>query len=71
MVDAISKVKQYNNKGELIREISLPGVGTASGFGGKKSKLRSITRLLTTKRQARLTALTRKAVSQKYTVSQG
>ncbi|NWL16520.1 S9 family peptidase [Pseudoalteromonas sp. Scap03] len=38
MVDAISKVKQYNNKGELIREISLPGVGTASGFGGKKEQ---------------------------------
>jgi prolyl oligopeptidase len=36
MVDAISKVKQYNKQGELIREISLPGVGTASGFGGKK-----------------------------------
>jgi prolyl oligopeptidase len=38
MVDAISKVKQYNKKGELIREISLPGVGTASGFGGKKEQ---------------------------------
>ncbi|MFP3350472.1 prolyl oligopeptidase family serine peptidase [Pseudoalteromonas sp. SIMBA_153] len=38
MVDAISKVKQYNKKGELIREISLPGVGTASGFGGKQEQ---------------------------------
>jgi len=38
MVDAISKVKQYNKKGDLIREISLPGVGTASGFGGKKEQ---------------------------------
>jgi len=38
MVDAISKVKQYNKQGELIREISLPGVGTASGFGGKKEQ---------------------------------
>ena len=38
MVDAISKVKQYNKTGELIREISLPGVGTASGFGGKKEQ---------------------------------
>ncbi|MFH4965903.1 prolyl oligopeptidase family serine peptidase [Gaetbulibacter sp. M235] len=36
MVDAISKVKQYNYQGELIREIKLPGLGTASGFSGKK-----------------------------------
>ena len=38
MVDAISKVKQYNKQGELIRDISLPGVGTAGGFGGKKEQ---------------------------------
>ena len=38
MVDAISQVKQYNKKGELIREITLPGVGTARGFGGKKDQ---------------------------------
>ncbi|MGE6460389.1 prolyl oligopeptidase family serine peptidase [Pseudoalteromonas tetraodonis] len=38
MVDAISKVKQYKKQGELIRDISLPGVGTAGGFGGKKEQ---------------------------------
>ncbi|MFD1615776.1 prolyl oligopeptidase family serine peptidase [Gelatiniphilus marinus] len=36
MVDALSKVKQYNYKGELIREVELPGLGTVGGFGGKK-----------------------------------
>ncbi|MCR9181509.1 MAG: prolyl oligopeptidase family serine peptidase [Flavobacteriaceae bacterium] len=36
MVDAVSKVLQYNFDGTLIREVELPGVGTASGFGGKK-----------------------------------
>lgn len=36
MVDAISKVKQYNYRGQLIKDIALPGLGTASGFGGKK-----------------------------------
>ncbi len=36
MVDAVSKVLQYNFDGTLIREIELPGVGTAGGFGGKK-----------------------------------
>jgi prolyl oligopeptidase len=36
MVDAISKVKQYDYKGKLIREIELPGLGTATGFSGKK-----------------------------------
>ncbi|QFZ54564.1 S9 family peptidase [Oceanihabitans sp. IOP_32] len=36
MVDAISKVKQYNYNGELVRDIELPGLGTANGFSGKK-----------------------------------
>jgi prolyl oligopeptidase len=36
MMDAISKVKQYDRNGVLIREIKLPGIGTASGFGGKR-----------------------------------
>ncbi|MDN3377566.1 MULTISPECIES: prolyl oligopeptidase family serine peptidase [unclassified Pseudoalteromonas] len=36
MVDAISKVQQFDKSGELVREISLPGVGTARGFSGKK-----------------------------------
>ncbi len=35
MEDAISKVYQYDFKGHKIREIKLPGVGTAGGFGGK------------------------------------
>ena len=36
MIDAISKVKQYDEKGNLIREINLPGIGSASGFGAKR-----------------------------------
>ncbi|RLD78650.1 MAG: S9 family peptidase [Bacteroidetes bacterium] len=36
MKDAVSQVKQYDNKGKFMREIKLPGIGTASGFGGKK-----------------------------------
>ncbi|SFT86099.1 prolyl oligopeptidase [Lishizhenia tianjinensis] len=36
MVDAVSQVKQYDYDGKLIREIELPGLGTAGGFGGKK-----------------------------------
>lgn len=39
MVDAISKVLQYDYKGNLVREVKLPGVGSASGFGGKKEEL--------------------------------
>ncbi len=35
MVDAVSQVKQFDFTGKLIREITLPGIGTASGFGGK------------------------------------
>jgi prolyl oligopeptidase len=37
MVDAISKVKQYDMTGKEVREISLPGPGTASGFSSKKT----------------------------------
>lgn len=35
MKDAISLVKQYDYNGNFIREITLPGIGTASGFEGK------------------------------------
>ncbi len=35
MVDAVSKVIQYDFNGKSIREIKLPGVGSAYGFGGK------------------------------------
>lgn len=34
--DAISVVEQYKYDGTKVRQIELPGVGTASGFGGKK-----------------------------------
>lgn len=36
MKDAVSVVKQYDYSGKMVREIELPGPGTASGFGGKK-----------------------------------
>jgi prolyl oligopeptidase len=36
MIDAISKINQYDKNGHMIREIILPGPGTASGFDGKK-----------------------------------
>ncbi len=36
MKDAVSQVLQYDANGKFIREIELPGLGTASGFGGKK-----------------------------------
>ncbi|PVX51844.1 prolyl oligopeptidase [Balneicella halophila] len=35
MVDAVSKVFQYDYDGKLVREIDLPGIGSAGGFGGK------------------------------------
>jgi prolyl oligopeptidase len=36
--DAISFVQQYDYEGKLIREVELPGVGSANGFGGKKDE---------------------------------
>lgn len=38
MKDAVSFVQQFNYNGKLIREIQLPGKGTASGFSGKDSE---------------------------------
>lgn len=38
MKDAISLVKQYDYSGKLVREVALPGIGTAGGFGGKKEE---------------------------------
>jgi len=38
MIDAISKVYQYNYSGKLIREVNLPGIGSAYGFSGKKDQ---------------------------------
>jgi prolyl oligopeptidase len=35
--DAVSYIKQFDLNGQLIREIELPGPGTAGGFSGKKS----------------------------------
>lgn len=34
--DASTKVYQYTYDGKLVREIKLPGIGSAGGFGGKK-----------------------------------
>ncbi|WP_435578575.1 prolyl oligopeptidase family serine peptidase [Gilvibacter sp.] len=37
-VDAISKVMQYNYNGSLVREVELPGIGSAGGFFSKKEE---------------------------------
>jgi prolyl oligopeptidase len=36
MKDALSQVLQYDTKGNLVREVQLPGIGSSSGFRGKK-----------------------------------
>lgn len=38
MIDAISKVYQYDYSGKLVREVNLPGIGNAFGFGCKKNQ---------------------------------
>ena len=38
MVDAVSKVMQYDYEGKLVREVKLPGVGSAGSIGGKKEE---------------------------------
>lgn len=38
MVDVVSKIEQLDYQGNLVREIHLPGLGTASGLGGKREQ---------------------------------
>lgn len=38
MQDAVSKVKQYDLNGKLVREVDLPGAGSASGFSAKRDE---------------------------------
>nr|WP_315253393.1 prolyl oligopeptidase family serine peptidase [uncultured Flavobacterium sp.] len=38
MKDAVSIVKQYEYSGKFVREIQLPGLGTATGFGAKETE---------------------------------
>nr|WP_241330509.1 prolyl oligopeptidase family serine peptidase [Chryseobacterium arthrosphaerae] len=38
MIDAIDQIKQFDKTGKLIREITLPGKGNISGFGGKEKE---------------------------------
>lgn len=39
MVDAKTEVKQYDMSGKLERNVELPEIGTAWGFGGKKDEI--------------------------------
>jgi prolyl oligopeptidase len=36
--DAVNKVYQFDYSGKLIREVALPGLGSAGGFSGKKEE---------------------------------
>jgi prolyl oligopeptidase len=36
LTDAHSQVKIFSTTGELVREVELPGIGSVSGFGGKR-----------------------------------
>ncbi|MEO0436429.1 MAG: prolyl oligopeptidase family serine peptidase [Pseudomonadota bacterium] len=38
MIDALSRVEQINDRGSKVRDITLPDLGTASGFSGKREQ---------------------------------
>lgn len=38
MKDAVTSVKQFDGNGKVIRDIQLPGIGTAGGFSGKETE---------------------------------
>src|SRR5205814_1059208 len=35
--DAKTQVKMYKVSGEFVREVEFPGIGSAAGFGGKRT----------------------------------
>jgi prolyl oligopeptidase len=35
--DARSAIRLFSTRGELVREVELPGIGSASGFGGRRA----------------------------------
>ncbi len=37
MKDAYTKIKIYETNGRFVRDVELPGIGSAGGFGGKRS----------------------------------
>lgn len=37
MQDAHSAIKIYDTKGKFLRDVALPGIGTAGGFGGRRT----------------------------------
>lgn len=38
LVDAKTEIKQYTTKGELVRDVELPSIGTVFGFGGDQNE---------------------------------
>ncbi|MFR9718160.1 prolyl oligopeptidase family serine peptidase [Aeromonas diversa] len=36
--DAVARVEQYDYQGKRVREVNLPGIGTVSGFEGKRGE---------------------------------
>ena len=42
MVDAVSQIFQYDYNGKLVREVKLPSIGSAGGFGAKKKRNRIV-----------------------------
>jgi prolyl oligopeptidase len=37
LVDAKTEIRVHDTRGALVRKVALPGIGTASGFGGKET----------------------------------
>ena len=40
--DAYTKVKIYEPAGKFVRDVTFPGIGTASGFGGKQDQTEDV-----------------------------
>jgi hypothetical protein len=66
MKDAVSVVKQYDYSGKMLREIELPGLGSAGGFSGKKKRKHCIISLLITRRRELPIHLKLKKGNQQY-----
>jgi prolyl oligopeptidase len=63
MKDAVSVVKQYDYSGKMLREIELPGLGSAGGFSGKKKRKHCIILLITRRRELPIHLKLKKEIS--------
>jgi len=67
--DAKTEVRVHDLSGKFLRNVDLPGIGTAEGFGGKRTDKETFYSLPVSSRRPRSTATIRRAKRARYSRS--